>query len=147
MRSANISVLLFMTLSCVRPAQVPVEPPTREEVLLRAVDEEEAKHIYKARYNPPLCPCPAFEVDVGGNWMRVALVAQDEDLPILQDLSRFVEDRADTGEETLYLIGALESDRVQYSATGFPVMEFVLEGFTDKFPEPPMEGNEKGEAL
>ena len=113
------------------------EPPTREEILVSEVEEAVTKHVYHARHNPALCPCPDFEVEAGENWVRVVLVERDADNPLEPDLNRFVEERAGFGKQDLYLIGTLDPDRIQYSPTGYPLMEFVLEGFTDAYPVSP----------
>ena len=129
-----ITLAVISMAACARAPVEPTEPPTREELQNQAVEESPTKHVYRARYNPPLCPCPAFEVAVGDRWVRVALVDQDEDRPLRGDLSAFAEEQGSVEQQALYLIGTLEPDRIQNSATGFPVMEFVLEGFTDSFP-------------
>lgn len=129
----SIAPLLFCFGCASAPVQ-PTAPPTREELQTLAVDESSNKHVYRARHNPPLCPCPPFEVFVGARWIRVVLVEQDEDRPRIGDLNLFASEPGESSEEELFLIGTLEPDRIQYSATGFPLTEFVLEGFTNSDP-------------
>ena len=130
-----IAISWLLALSCARPATQKERAPIREEIIVEAIENSGGKHLYPVRYNPPLCPCPEFEVQVDRLWVRILLVDYDEDQPVSRQLRRFVQENP-SGDEAkpLFLIGSLDPDRIEYTATGFPVVEFVVEGFTDTFP-------------
>jgi hypothetical protein len=136
---STLGTLLLVLLLCSCSSahqQMTTEPSpqntyeSREKALESLVKAVEKKTVFVARYNPPLCPCPEFEVLVEKTWVRVVLIYSEED----EELARAMKVKADkktkrTKDHVFYLYGSLEAIRFQRTVTGFPVMEFELSSF------------------
>ena len=125
--------------------ELPEAPLTREELAARAVDKVEAAglNVFRVRYNPPACPCPPFELEVADRWVRIFLRDDDPDAGVAESLVRAAKEaEADAGAAVFYAVGSPDPDRFRPCSTGFPVMEFTIESFSE---DPPVEPQEPGE--
>ncbi len=136
-RALSLTLVLILGGACSSARLVSQRPPTRLELIEAAVAAERGRHIFLARYNPPLCPCPPFELRFDGRWIRVALVERDPEAPVVPAV-RGAAQRASGSEggPPLYVIGTPDTATVTRCATGFPVIEFRIEGFTNQPPAP-----------
>jgi hypothetical protein len=108
----------------------------REEIMVEAANELGDEPFWVARYNPPSCPCPPFELRVGSAWVRIVLVQSEEDEAKIKELIRHAKRELSRGETGLYYFeGSLDPDGIQRTATGFPVMEFEFFDYYLEAPE------------
>jgi len=144
-------VVSLLTISCGGASKdVPEAPLSREDLVARAVDKVEAagQTVFRIRYNPPACPCSAFEVEVADRWVRVFLQDDDPDAGVAEALERAAkESGSGAGAPVFYALGSPDADRFRPCSTGFPVMEFTIEGFSDKAPEEAIKPGEEAREL
>jgi hypothetical protein len=146
-----LAVLLAMlAVSCGGAGKKQESPLSREQLAARAVDQAETsgQTVFPIRYNPPACPCPPFEVEVAERWVRVFLQDDDPEAGVAQALERAARQAESASLLPLfYALGTPEPDRFKPCSTGFPVMEFSIESFSDRPPvEPAVPGDEEGSA-
>ena len=93
----------WLWLSSCATTQPDAPPPpaaTYEEEVTRA-SRAIADQKKKLRYNPVQCTCPAFEVELGPRWVRVAIEGLDD----IDSLAAGLKTRA---------VGDHRSDRLEY---------------------------------
>ena len=112
------------TTSASQPKTVsnPLEDAIQRD-LARAGDQ--TKHVL--RHNPVTCRCPAFELEVGARWVRVALSEIDEPESLAQSLQKQAEQ--DTKESRLqnYTVYGSLLDTIQRCGQGAPYLTLSLE--------------------
>lgn len=137
---AWLALSLVSLLSCGGARPEVATERSRQDLIRLAVKSDPGRTAFRARYNPPVCPCPAFEIEVGGRWIRVRMIDIDPDVPLAARLARAVDEGASAaiGDQSfIYVIGDPDPDDITACATGFPVMGFELEGFSWSPPEEP----------
>jgi hypothetical protein len=103
---------------------------TREQALEVLVKDFAEESVFEVRYNPPLCPCPAYEILVKGVWVRIVLVYSEEEDEVVRAMEKHAKKTAKSLEsKTFYLLGSLGAIHFQRTITGFPVLEFELSSY------------------
>ncbi len=131
-------VVIVALAACATTTTLPEEPPNREELIVEAIGAAERTEYFEARYNPPDCPCPPFEVRFADRWVRVALEDADEDDRVSARMLREATEDHQAGARAPYFVtGVPDDDRIQHCSTGFPVVVFQLEAFSREVPAAP----------
>jgi hypothetical protein len=130
--------LLLAVSACakrpVTPAAAP-SPPTYAEQIQERVQEASERELHELRYNPGLCGCPPFELELQGRWHRVTFDVVDDSHPVLVELRMAVERDESGGELGRYLIQGKLEDRVATCGQG--AIFLTLDPSAYGAPEPP----------
>ncbi len=108
----------------------------REAQMVAAAEASAKVKSFQARYNPPACPCPGFEANMAGVWVRIELVGPNRDGGMIRKLEKAALETALLDPPRIfYLTGEPDPNSVFACATGFPVMVFQLKRFSLMNPE------------
>ncbi len=139
------ALLLSMSACATRsiaPPSAP-EPPTYAERIQERIQEAAERELHELRYNPGLCGCPPFELELQGRWHRVTFDVADDSHPVLVELRADVERDESQGELGRYLIQGRLEDGVATCGQGslFLTLDPTAYGEPEppEVPEPPEE--------
>tara|TARA_B100000029_G_C17588904_1_gene961940 strand:- start:286 stop:753 length:468 start_codon:yes stop_codon:yes gene_type:complete len=126
------AILIIALLNSCSAGQVAIEKEEGREAQMIAAAEASSKiKTFPARYNPPACPCPGFEVNMSGLWVRVELVGPSREGDLVRKLEKAAQETAQLDPPRIfYLTGEPDPNSVFACATGFPVMVFQLKQFS-----------------
>lgn len=138
--------LLLGVSACAKGSTTPPaapSPPTYAERVQERVQGASERNLHELRFNPGLCGCPPFELELQGRWHRVTFDVADDSHPVLVELRAAVERHEAAGEVKRYLIQGRLDDRVATCGQG--ALFLTLDPSAFGAPEPP-EGPEAPEA-
>ena len=101
----------------VSPSVDPSPPSFIERVEAR-VQAASEREVHELRYNPGLCGCPPFELELEGLWHRVTFDVVDDSNPVLQELRAAVERDEGAGSLGRYLIQGRLDERLATCGQG-----------------------------
>ena len=119
-RIAGCAIFMSLGGCATEPVTRPVEPPapTYVERIQERVQGASERELHELRYNPGLCGCPPFELELHGRWHRVTFDVADDSHPVLVELREAVERDESTGALGRYLIQGRLEDRVETCGQG-----------------------------
>jgi len=108
-------VLALMAGACASTPEGPpvdAKPPTYAERVEKRIVGAAEREVHELRYNPGLCGCPPFELELEGRWHRVTFDVADDSHPVLVELREAVERDEASGDLGRYVIQGRLEDRV-----------------------------------
>lgn len=130
--------LLLGLGACATKAVTPPSPPstpTYIERIQERVQTASERDLHELRYNPGLCGCPPFELELEGRWHRVTFDVVDDSHPVLVELRASVERDELGGELGRHLIQGRLEDRIATCGQG--ALFLTLDPKAYGAPEPP----------
>ena len=106
------------------------------------MQESAELELHELRYNPGLCGCPPFELQLQGRWHRVTFDVVDDSHPVLVELREAVERDESSGDLGRYLIQGRLEDRVATCGQGALFLTLDPTAFGPPEPEEPEEESE-----
>ena len=143
-----VTILAPFTLSAcaAKPAKKTPPPaaPTYAERVLERVKSASEREVHDLRYNPTVCGCPPFEVQLDGRWLRSTFDVADDSHPVLMALREAVEADEAAGRLGTYVVQGRLLDRVTTCGQGaiFVTLDPSAYGAP---PPPPEDGEEEPE--
>ena len=135
-------VYVLVIASCAPAPVVPVvdeRPPSYAERIEERAREAVDREIHELRYNPGLCGCPPFEVELQGRWHRVTFDVTDDSHPVLVELREAVERDEASGTLGRYIIQGRLDDRVASCGQGALFLTLDPSAYGAPEPDPPEE--------
>ena len=77
------ALLVGACASTPEPPPVDAKPPTYAEQIEERIAGASDREVHELRYNPGLCGCPPFELELEGRWNRVTFDVADDSHPVL----------------------------------------------------------------
>lgn len=141
------AVLLGLGGCATKRVKRPVEPapPTYAERVQERVQEASERELHELRYNPGLCGCPPFELELQGRWHRVTFDVDDDSHPVLVELRAAVELDDSNGTLGRYLIQGRLEDRVDTCGQGAIFLTLDPAAYGPPEPEEPEGESEEPE--
>jgi len=122
-RTTTAAMVLMLLGACTRPDPYQQRLDLLSDALEITLEEPHA-HL---RFNPAPCQCPAFELEAGGRWLRVAIVETESPAPTLEEFAARCETDLARDAATSYLVTAsLDSSVPLFCPNGTPYFRIAL---------------------
>ncbi len=120
---------LCVVTACGSAAPAPASAHHARDRILSAVEALDSAVPLRLRYNPAPCACPAFEVDLGGRWVRASWPAARQP-PWTELAQRLAATSAQQWPVSLRVMGRIDREVQRTRAGGYAVSIEVTELLT-----------------
>jgi hypothetical protein len=109
--------------------------------LLERVEAAAGREVHQLRYNPGLCGCPPFELELEGRWTRTTFDVSDDGHPVLVSLREAVKADDDADRLGTYTVQGKLLERITTCGQGalFVTLDPLAYGPLDTEVEPEVE--------
>ena len=130
------ALLVGACASTPEPPPVDAKPPTYAEQIEERIAGASDREVHELRYNPGLCGCPPFELELEGRWHRVTFDVADDSHPVLVALREAVDQDEAAGNLGRYVIQGRLEERVGTCGQGALFLTLDPKAYGAPEPEP-----------
>ncbi|MCA9515604.1 MAG: hypothetical protein KC635_11730 [Myxococcales bacterium] len=138
--AALLATLLLMTGCASTPAAEEASGPPVMGYLERVkarVAAAQASPTHRIRFNPVVCDCPPYEVELEGVWQRVAFTNGDPQDPAVLLLEAAAQESQRRGTHAVWTVAGSLEDATMTCARGAIVVGFTIDVFEPEPETPP----------